>query len=551
MKKLCLIYANCQNQLIAKYLSSSQHFNQEYRIKRIPVHQLIQQKTTIPANLLKQARLFIYQPVNNIHGDRSTEHILSKLPSSCQSISFPSLYFKGYFPQYRKNPLSKVITPNHPYGVIPHGDTNIISMLGEGQSTSEIIERLSNPNFYREEFVLDNLNQTLEEIARRESELSIKVSSFIKEHHQHHRLFYTQNHPADILGIYVVNQILKLVNIPELGNEFSFNNTECETLDNLQIPIYPSVIKHLGLTFIDTNALYKHGGYCTKRMTFSRYISEYIDLHLSTPESANSYYFQGIEYAKQNNCDKAVEALKKAIQIKPNNASYYGELADVLQKQKKIDQAEKVYKKAIELSPDWVNFYISLAELFIEKNNLRAAILTYKQAVILNPKNDELYNLLGATLVDYGELDLAKTAYNQAIKLKPFTVSYYRCLGDIYRDQNNLDLAIVNYRKGIALAPDHGWLYMRLSAALAQQDKLDEATEMCQLATEFKYKNPSYYTLLGDIQLQIGDVDNALDTYQQAIKLNPNQMKEIFTHLGHLLQGQAEKQEEKAIASVV
>ena len=551
MKKVCLIYANCQNALITKYLSRSQLFNQEYLIKRFPIHQLIQKKTTIPDKLLKQAKLFIYQPVKDIHGNRSTQHILSKLPSDCQCISFPPLYFKGYFPQYCKNPVNKVINPNYPFGIFPHGDLNIISMLEQGKSVAEIIETLSAPDFYSQDFLLANLNETLEELARRESQLSIKVSDFIKEHYQQYYLFHTQNHPTDILGIYVVNQILKLINIPRLDDELLFNEPMRGKLDAIQIPIYPSVIKQLNLAFVNEKTVYKHIGFCTNKMTFARYIDEYIYLHYSTTKNANSYHFQSINLTQQRKFAQAIAAQKNAIKLRSDNAAYYGKLGNILQKQKKLDQAEIVYKKAIELSPDWAAFYKSLGDILVEKNNLRAAILTYKQAIILDADNDEFYCSLGDTLLKQNELDLAEIFYKKAIENDSSVASYYCSLGDIFKRKNNLDLAIVNYRNAIALAPNNGWLYIRLSTALAKQNKLEEAISTCKEATQLERQNPNFHTNLGDVQLQIGDVDSALDTYQQAIKLNPNQMKRIFTHLGNLLQEKAEKQAQKAIVSVV
>ena len=100
MKKVCLIYANCQNQPIAKYLNRSAEFNREYLIHRFPVHNLIEKQTTIPSELLQKVDLFIYQPVKDIHGERSSKAVLAKLSPRCKKISFPSLYFKGYFPQF-------------------------------------------------------------------------------------------------------------------------------------------------------------------------------------------------------------------------------------------------------------------------------------------------------------------------------------------------------------------------------------------------------------------------------------------------------------------
>ena len=97
--QLCLVYANCQNNNIASHLRKSQIFNQEYSIKRFSVHLMNERGLTVPDELLKQAKLFIYQPVKDTNGERSSNYLLSKLSSNCQRISFPSLYFTGYFPQ--------------------------------------------------------------------------------------------------------------------------------------------------------------------------------------------------------------------------------------------------------------------------------------------------------------------------------------------------------------------------------------------------------------------------------------------------------------------
>ena len=200
MKKICIIYANCQNELLAEYLLKSPSFNQEYTIKRFPVHLLMQGKKTISDELLKRAKLFIYQPVKDIHGICSSRYISNKLPSDCQRISFPPLYFTGYHPQYCKNPVNKIIKPIYPFGVMPYGDSNIISMLTQSNSVSEIIERLSNTNYYSQEFLLANVDKSLAELSRREAMLNIKVSDFIRENYQHYYLFYTVNHPSDIMG---------------------------------------------------------------------------------------------------------------------------------------------------------------------------------------------------------------------------------------------------------------------------------------------------------------------------------------------------------------
>lgn len=549
MKKLCIIYANCQNSLIAEYLNKSQHFNREYTIKRFSVHILMAKGTTIPESILQQARLFIYQPVKDIHGERSAKYLLDRLPSDCQKISFPSLYFKGYFPQLCKNPAIKIIKPNHPFGLIPHGDRNIVEMLKEGKSEAEIIAELGDPNFYTAEFLRSNLNDTTETLRQREAQLDIKVSEFIKANYQSYRLFYTQNHPTDVLGMYVVNQMLRLIGFPVLGDSLTFHNLNKGALDKEQIPIYPSVIKHLNLSFVNRYSNYIYDAFATTKMTFDRYISEYIELHNSTSD-ANSFYFEALTLVNKGKYQQAAKAIERAIELKPNNANYYRELGNISQQQNNLDRAETAYKTGIILSPDWQEFYQLLGAILVKKKDLPKAAIVYQKAVTLDPRNAEYYRLLGDVLFKQNRSDEANKCYQKAIALDPTKAYYYRCLGDVYKKAGNLDLTVSNYRKAIAKSPDTAYFYRSLSMVLARQNKLDEAVSNCKQAIELNDKNPGYYRTLGNIQLQQGDVDRAFEAYQQAIKLEPKQMKQIFAQLSNLIKDKVKTEAKSELVEV-
>ncbi len=538
MKKLCIIYANCQNGLVANYLCKSELFNQTYTIRRFPVHLLMTKGTTIPDEILQQAKLFIYQPVKDIHGKRSSKYLLDRLPADCQRISFPSLYFKGYFPQYCKNPENRILEPQYSYGLIPHGDTNVVSMLNKGLNKAEIIKKLSDSDFYSYGYLRSVLEDTLNVLAQRESELDVKVSEFIRSNYQNHHLFYTQNHPTDILGIYVVNQMLVKLRLPQLGDPLLLTNTLRGHLDNFQIPIYPSIIKHLKLTFANAESVYGHGSFCTNQMTFVRYLAEYIDLHLATDESDSAYkhYFKAITLADKGQLSKSKAAFNQAIKAQPNNAAYYGDLGKMLLNHNDFDGAEIAYRQAIRLSPNWEGFYKSLGTVLVKKNDFDSANIVYNQAKILAPNDAELHCFMGDVLVKQNKLDLAEAYYIQAIKLDPSKAYYYRSLGDCLDKRNELDLAVQNYQKAVKLAPSIAYFYIRLGSTLAKQNKLDDAVIACKKAIEIDKGNPNFYRILGNIQLQRGDVDEAFGSYQRAIKLKPNLMISIFNLLSDIVQ---------------
>lgn len=538
MKKLCIILANCQNLLLAEYLSRSPSFQKEYNIKRFPAHVLIKGKRTIPDRLLQRAKLFIYQPIKDRHGISSTKHILSRISPECRQISFPPLYFTGYHPQYCKNPQDRVVEPVYPFGIMPYGDINIISMLEKGKSIAEIIETLNDPDFYDRDFLLANVENSLAELARREASLNIKVSEFIKTHYRQHYLFHTINHPTDILGIYVVNQILQAIDLPKLEDNLFIDRPHRGVLDKKQIPIYPSTIANLQLSFIDENAVYRHDSFCTNRMTFTRYIKEYINLNQSNCQVTENY-FNSIENINQGQLKSAEKSLKKAIEVRPNTPIYYRELATVLKQQGKYDPAIAVYKKAIELSPDWIEFYLSLGEVLLMKNDKYSAAKVYKQALNLDPTNDKICCQLGDISVDLNELKAAESLYIKAIELNPTKIVYYRCLGDVYYSQGNFELAFTTYQKAIGLAPENSWLYIKLAKTLAKQNKLDEAINVCKHSVNTDRQNPHFHRELGNILLQKGDIDSAFKAYERTIELNSNQASQVLQYINLSLKRRA------------
>ena len=405
-------------------------------------------------------------------------------------------------------------------------------MLEQNLSIAEITKKIEDADFYQREYLLDNVNNNLNELDRRESDLSIKVSSFIRDNYQKYRLFYTHNHPTDLLGIYVVDRILQTLNLPKLNIETPDPNPKTGILDHAQVPLYPSVIKHLGLNFAKQITFYSHKSFCTNRLTFPSYIEKYVDVHLATADSATSNYIQGVKYTKQNKLSQAEQSLKKAIAIDNDNATYYRELASVYQKQGQLDRAAFVYKKAIEISPDWVDFYKSLASILTTKEDFVGAALLYKQAIKLEPENEEFYSLLGETLVNLDRLDIAEKCYLRAISLNPHKAHNYRCLGDIYRQQNCLDKAVTYYKKAIAIAPQNPWLYINLSEVLIEQNKVEEANKKCKQSLSFKRsKKVGFYRRVGDLQVKIGSFDDAISTYRQAIKLNPDRASQTVRQI--------------------
>jgi tetratricopeptide (TPR) repeat protein len=194
----------------------------------------------------------------------------------------------------------------------------------------------------------------------------------------------------------------------------------------------------------------------------------------------------GASIAKTGMLDKAIEAYKKSISLKPDFADPYYNLGNVLQEQGKLNQAIFAYNKALLLKPNYVKAYNNMGLVLQAQGKFDEAIVAYNKAISLSPDPTEAYINLGITLKHQGKLDEAIEALNKAISLKPNYAETYNNLGTVYEDQNMLDEASDAYKKAISLKPDYAEAYSNMGATLLEQGKLDESIEAYNKAISLK-----------------------------------------------------------------
>ena len=137
------------------------------------------------------------------------------------------------------------------------------------------------------------------------------------------------------------------------------------------------------------------------------------------PEAFIVYNILGASAAQTGMLDKAIEAYKKCISLKPDYAEAYINMGVALKNQGKLDEAIEAYKKALSLKPDYAEAYINMGVALKYQGKLDQAIAVYNKALLLKPDYAVAYNNIGNVLKDQGKLDEAIQAFNKALLLKP------------------------------------------------------------------------------------------------------------------------------------
>ena len=144
------LYGNCQAKDGLGHLILS--ITNEHQLFPCLVHRYIENKTPLDKETLKQADVFIYQPIHDRHGEYSTNYIIKNiLKKDCKTISFPYIYNSAFFSTYLRM-INYIVDENGKRSkpeenielfkkkAFLHGFGDVCELIQNGKNLEEIIK---------------------------------------------------------------------------------------------------------------------------------------------------------------------------------------------------------------------------------------------------------------------------------------------------------------------------------------------------------------------------------------------------------------------------
>ena len=122
---------------------------------------------------------------------------------------------------------------------------------------------------------------------------------------------------------------------------------------------------------------------------------EYKKLLEQFPKNINILYLLGTLEIQSNNFKNGTYYLLKAINLNPNVAPFYNNLAVAYTELSNFKDALFYVNNAISKKNDYYEAYNTKANIYFKQKKIDEAIDSYKKAISLNPKYVEAYNNLG------------------------------------------------------------------------------------------------------------------------------------------------------------
>jgi tetratricopeptide (TPR) repeat protein len=241
--------------------------------------------------------------------------------------------------------------------------------------------------------------------------------------------------------------------------------------------------------------------------------------------NAELYANVGASMVKHEEYNQAAGYLRKAISLNPNDGLAQANLATALWKTGNIEQALEHCRIALQDKPDSPEILNNMGAIIAGTGQYEQAIEYYKKALQINPYRPNTYSNLGNVLCLLGKFPQAIQSYHRAIELDPKQARYYYNLAQAYFELPDMDKATEYYAKTLEIDPafteakyDLAWMYNYYADQLLRENKLDEALNYVQKATELYPEDVNNHITLANILATQGKIDQAIQVLQKGIE---------------------------------
>ncbi|MEL6494126.1 MAG: amino acid adenylation domain-containing protein [Cyanobacteria bacterium J06623_7] len=242
------------------------------------------------------------------------------------------------------------------------------------------------------------------------------------------------------------------------------------------------------------------------------------------PQDPRAYLSLGKIQRQENRIPEAITAYQQAVALVPEDLTAQVHLGRLLLQDNQIDEAIDHYQQALALHAQSHHIYSDLGKAYTQQKNWQQVIKVYQRAIALHDKaSATIYINLANAFKQQGQKRQAIAAYQNAIDSKPDHANGYIGLGNYYRQQKRWSKAIANYQRAIELNCQNPGVYFALGESWRKQRNWNKARSNYQKALELNFhKSFELHKVMGDVLIQLEEIDAAISAYQKARAINPH-----------------------------
>lgn len=247
----------------------------------------------------------------------------------------------------------------------------------------------------------------------------------------------------------------------------------------------------------------------------------------------NLLYQQAIQLMQRNELKESEKLLNQILKINRNIPEVNGLLGVVCGMQNRHHDAIKHFKNAIKMNASEVSFYVNLGNAYDETGNFIESIKCYKKAISMGGASHIVWLGLGKAYFNIGNYQLAINALEESIKLNSMDARAWHNLGLCFFRLANYKEAISQFNKELEIAEDDN-IYLAIGDCEYALGNTNDALSYYDQAISFNPQNFEAYNSKAVIYRQLVKLEEAYESSTKSLDIQPLNIKGLM-NLGIIL----------------
>lgn len=245
------------------------------------------------------------------------------------------------------------------------------------------------------------------------------------------------------------------------------------------------------------------------------------------PKVAAAHHAMSLLALRFNKTDLAYSSAQEAIRLDPPNVDHQMLMVGVLVKQGKLDESTAAFNKLTKDNPKASDMRMGYAKLLLESDQRDAARAQIREVLKDKPDHADAHYALGVMAFNDRDLDEAEQQFKRLLSGKRGADAAYQ-LGRVEEARKNYAQAL-NWYEQVNKGDVAVDAIVRRAGVLAQVKQVDAAQSlMAQLRDELPQYEQRFYMAEGDLLINVGEMDRALKTYNEALQALPDDIDLLY-----------------------
>lgn len=193
----------------------------------------------------------------------------------------------------------------------------------------------------------------------------------------------------------------------------------------------------------------------------------------------------------QKGLGEAEKAARKAKELDSRSSTAAAQLALIQQLEKQDEDAEKSFNAASSMDKDSADYWFIAAKYHMLKDDLQRAEADLRQATAIDKSNAEYWEALGMLVLRKNDLEEAELFLRRACRLNSNNAIYWKNLGDVCRSARKMDRAEEAYRHATQTDSKNADYWLLLGLSILVQERFDDAEKPLRHALELDKIDPA------------------------------------------------------------